>query len=341
MLESASVDAIFIADKSNAFYYSGYYNPDCFVLILQNEAYYITDSRYEVEAKSSLPACWQLVICGLQEQLRFVQDKLRVCSRIGYESDIPLSLFREIEQDTMTAVSEHIAIHRMRKTPVEIAKIAYAESIVDNTFATLMKSEIREGVTERQLANRIRYIMEEFGAEGLAFDSIVAFGENSAKPHARPSNRQLKRGDNIVIDIGAKYQGYCSDFTRTVSFGEPTSEYVSAYEAVLGANLVAIDRINAGISAAQADTISRDYIAKCGYGAYFNHSLGHGVGIDIHEPPYLRADNGLTLQDGMVFTVEPGIYLEGKFGIRIEDLCYMENGCVTVIDRSDKKLISI
>ena len=177
------------------------------------------------------------------------------------------------------------------------------------------------------------------GAEGTAFDTIVAFGENAAMPHAVPSERALKKGDCVLMDFGAKYAGYCSDFTRTVCFGAPTVAFREAYDIVLRSHLAALTYIQSGGRiCAEADRIARDIVDSSSFKGLFTHTLGHGVGIEIHESPSLGKQSKDLLEDGSVFTVEPGIYVEGEFGIRIESLAKIENCKLTVIDRSDKEI---
>ena len=183
--------------------------------------------------------------------------------------------------------------------------------------------------------------MAALGAEDTAFDTIVAFGKNSAVPHHETGEAALVKNQVVLIDTGAKVNGYCSDITRTAFFGEPDDEFLNVYDAVLNANLKAESEICAGITSKAADKIARDKLKSRGYGEYFTHSLGHGVGLEIHEKPYLSPRSDETLSENAVFTVEPGVYIEGKFGIRIEDTCLMSGGRAVRLFSDGKELTVI
>ena len=198
-------------------------------------------------------------------------------------------------------------------------------------------SHLYEGMTERELKKFVEDRMSALGGEGAAFDTIVAFGKNAAVPHHETGDAQLIANQAVLIDTGAKVNGYCSDITRTAFFGEPDDEFLKAYNAVLDANVKAEEEIYVGLSGKAADKIVRDVLTARGYGEYFTHSLGHGVGLEIHESPYLSPKSDEILDNGTVFTVEPGVYIDGRFGIRIEDTCIMENGRAKRLFTDDKK----
>lgn len=197
------------------------------------------------------------------------------------------------------------------------------------------------GITEKEIADYIQNKMTECGANGASFDIIVAFGSNSAVPHHKTGDTRLKNDMPVLIDMGANYCGYMSDLTRTCFFGTPSDDFVNAYQATLGANLLAEEKIFEGISVSEADKIARDYLTKCGYGNAFTHSLGHGVGLEIHEYPFLSPKGKGNIVSGMAFTVEPGVYFDGKFGVRIEDTVLMNGGKVERLFTDDKRLIII
>ena len=181
--------------------------------------------------------------------------------------------------------------------------------------------------------------MRQLGAEDVSFDTIIAFGVNAAVPHHETSSDTLKENSCILMDFGCKYKGYCSDITRTLYFGQPDSEFLSAYDLVLSANVLAEEEIFAGMTGKNGDKIARDYLDKNGIGQYFTHSLGHGIGLNIHESPYLSRKGEEVLTDNMVFSIEPGVYFDGKFGIRIEDTVLLSGGKVKRLFNDDKKLI--
>ena len=226
----------------------------------------------------------------------------------------------------------------MIKSQREIDNIIKAQSITDLAFSEVLK-DLKEGVSEIEIAAKIEYIFLKNGAE-IAFDSIVAFGENGASPHAHRTNRKLKSGDFVTMDIGAKWNGYCSDMTRTVGFGALSQEQIDVYNIVLNAQQTAENSIRAGMSGHDADKISRDIISNAGYGEYFTHSLGHSVGVDIHEEIRLSPTaKDAIIKNNMVMTVEPGIYIPNKFGIRIEDTVLIKDNIANNLAKSDKKLI--
>jgi Xaa-Pro aminopeptidase len=190
--------------------------------------------------------------------------------------------------------------------------------IADETFARILE-QVRTGVTERELAARLELELAMRGAEGASFETIVAFGERSALPHARPGARELRRGDVVLFDFGAVADGYVSDITRTIAFGEPPSEMRDVYALVLEASSAAADGIRAGMTGPEADALARDVIEAAGHGSRFGHSLGHGIGLEVHEAPRLGRKSRDVLEAGMTVTIEPGVYLEDVGGVRIED----------------------
>ena len=195
---------------------------------------------------------------------------------------------------------------------------------------------IEAGMTEEQVAWELEKTMRELGAEGPSFDTIVGAGPNGALPHHRADATVIKAGDPVVIDMGASYQGYCSDLTRTLFVGEPDDTFRGIYNTVLHAQLEAEARVTAGMTGKETDAIARDIIAEAGHGDEFGHSLGHGIGLAVHESPGVGPNSDGTIEDGMVFTVEPGIYMPGWGGVRIEDMAVMENGRARVLSRASK-----
>ena len=229
---------------------------------------------------------------------------------------------------------------RSLKDESEIAAIRKAQSITDAAFLEILDF-IKPGKTEKEIAAYLEYCMRRLGADGLAFETIAAGGPNSAMPHAVPGDRPLQQGDFFTMDYGAAWGGYCSDMTRTVAIGEPTDEMRKVYETVLAAQLTGIGKAVAGVSCRAVDAAARDFIYGAGYEGCFGHSLGHSVGIEIHELPGFSpsADPGVTAREGMVITVEPGIYLEGRFGVRIEDMVWFSPDGTKDLTNSSKELI--
>ncbi|GIO42729.1 M24 family metallopeptidase [Paenibacillus apis] len=226
---------------------------------------------------------------------------------------------------------------RIRKSPEEIKRMRHAVKLIEQVLELSLK-QIKEGVTENELVAEVEYQIRKLGADGPSFDSMVLFGEKTALPHGVPGERKLQSGDMIMFDIGVYANGYASDITRTFGFGELAAEQIKIYETVLAANEAAIAAIKPGVTFGSIDKAARDVIEAAGYGPYFNHRLGHGLGIDVHEFPSVHGQNELFLREGNVFTVEPGIYVPGVAGVRIEDDVTVTDSGVDVLTSFPKHL---
>ena len=337
LYEKLNLDAIVVFSKSNTFYLSGFESSNCQIVITKDNQYFVTDDRYINEAKIVLQDRFK-VVSGDIELISFLVGDAKT---VGWDSDVPYQTYKLLYDNFGTRlvdVQPTIEEFRMIKSQQEIDNIIKAQSITDLALKEVLK-DLKEGVSEIEIAAKIEYIFLKNGAE-IAFDSIVAFGENGASPHAHRTNRTLKSGDLVTMDIGAKWNGYCSDMTRTVGFGELSQAQIDAYNLVLKAQQTAEDEIRVGMSGADADKIARDIISNAGFGEYFTHSLGHSVGVDIHERMNLspKSKNDI-IKNNMVMTVEPGIYIPNKFGIRIEDTVLIKDNKANQLAKSDKKLI--
>lgn len=224
------------------------------------------------------------------------------------------------------------------KSAEEIDLMKKAQRITETALSNIIH-RIKAGITETELAAEIDKEFIKLGADGSAFPSIVAFGESAAECHHIPTERKLEKGEIVLIDIGAKFNGYCSDMTRTFCYGIPDRKMSEIYAIVLGAQQSALRHIKAGMTCREADAIAREYIAANGYGKEFIHTLGHGVGKEVHEAPRLAVGNDIPLEAGMVVTVEPGIYIEGWGGVRIEDMAVIKNDGIDNLTAFDKKFI--
>ena len=227
------------------------------------------------------------------------------------------------------------------KNDWEKENIAKACEIAEDAFLALLP-EIKEGMTETEIAALLEYNMRKRGAQGLSFATIVAFGAHAAVPHHETGNAKLKFGDEILIDFGCKVNGYCSDITRTFLFGDDKNraEFKKAYNAVLTAHNLVKEQLKSGMTGVEADAIARNYLTQAGYGKLFTHSLGHGIGLNVHEQPSLSPRGVNILKDGMVFSDEPGVYAAGEYGIRIEDTVTLHNGKVeSFMSKTDRNLI--
>jgi Xaa-Pro aminopeptidase len=233
--------------------------------------------------------------------------------------------------------SKALKLARSSKTEYELEQIKKACNIAQNAYASAI-SKVRKGMTELELKDLIVTEMINLGADCESFDTIVAFGKNSAVPHHRTGESKLEDNSVILVDTGCMVNGYCSDITRTAYFGKPSEKFLSVYNAVLSANLTAIDNITDGTNTLDADAYARNLLKEKGYGENFTHSLGHGVGLEIHEFPTLSPKKSDDLSNGMVFTIEPGAYFDGEFGVRIEDTVALINGKVERLFNDSKEL---
>ena len=228
---------------------------------------------------------------------------------------------------------------RVMKNEQELQWMEKAESIGDAAFSYIL-GELKAGVTELEIAAKLEYYMRSHGAEGTSFDTIVASGYHSAMPHAVPSEKKLEPGDFVTMDFGCIYDGYCSDMTRTVAVGHVTDEMQTVYDTVLNAQLAGIAACKAGVTGRDVDAAGRKIIEAAGYGDAFGHGFGHGVGLEIHEAPVASPRGEAPLPAGSIVTAEPGIYLPGKFGVRIEDMLYViEDGCIDLTDASKQLIV--
>jgi Xaa-Pro aminopeptidase len=230
----------------------------------------------------------------------------------------------------------------MVKNEKEVAKMSQAAEITDQVYQKILKV-VKSGMSEKDLAKLILTFFEELGADGLSFDIIVVSGKNGALPHGQPSNKIIQEGELITVDFGCKYQGYCSDFTRTfaISGKEINPKLKEIYQVVKEAQWQGIQAVKAGIKCKEIDKIVRDYIQQKGYGEYFIHSTGHGLGIEVHEQPYVSSQDNTILQPGMVITIEPGIYIPDFGGVRIEDDVLVTATGYQLLTKSSRELISV
>lgn len=339
ILKEYGVDAALVITASDTFYLSGYESTNCRILITDEREYFFTDMRYLEEAKNAIGDRFEVCLGGIEEIKAIVEDigvkTLGVEENITYSEYKSLKeLFKDVE---FVAIDEAFATLRAVKSEREISLIKTAQSVTEIAFREILPY-IKEGVSEIEIAARLEYIMLKNGCE-LAFDSIVAFGENGSKPHAHRSERKLAKGEFVTMDFGAKYKGYCSDMTRTVALGAVDERKARAYNAVLEANKLAEKAIKPGEKCCDIDGVARKYLAKFGLDKFFSHSLGHSVGVDIHEMPAFSPRCETVLEKGMIITVEPGVYLEGDFGLRIEDMALVTESGVEILTHADKNLI--
>jgi len=343
-LAEKELDGIFISQPQNRYYLSGFDGSVGYLLITPKNTILATDFRYLEQVKRQAPDYQLFQISGNVSDwfLRLVAEV--DLKKLGFEAqDINYAMYRQLTEALnknksslqLVPVDGLVESLRAVKEPEEIELIARAVATTDKAFEYI-EDVIRADMTEKEVAWELEKFQREQGSQPLPFDIIVASGPNSALPHAKPSERKINAGEPIVIDMGAKIGGYASDFTRTVCLGEPDDTFKKVYDTVLGAQLTAIALIKEGMSGEEADSFARTVINEAGYAEAFGHSLGHGVGLAEHEQPRLGPNSKDILTSGMIFSIEPGIYLPGWGGVRIEDLVVMEKGEIRVLSKARK-----
>ena len=340
-LSQHEADAFLVTKTENKNYLSMFYSTSFDLVITPDRNYIITDFRY-VEAARELEPLYTVVMTDPKFSLMdfLAQQKF---SSLGLEFKVAtIDFYAQLDEKMpwmdivpFDGVVEDI---RIIKDAGELANIAHAEKIGDMAFSYIL-DEIRPGVSEKEIALKLELKMRELGAERLSFDTIVVSGERSSMPHGHPSEKLIEIGDFVTMDFGCVYNGYCSDMTRTVAVGKVSEEQKRVYDIVLRAQMAVCDGITAGMAASDADAIARDIIAAEGFGEYFGHGLGHGIGLEIHEAPTANPRSKEILRENMLVTIEPGIYLPGKFGVRIEDLSIVTNSAIINLTKSAKELI--
>lgn len=326
-------DCALITSDVNRRYYTGLRSSAGTLLVFPQKAYLIIDFRYIEKARASVRNCEVIEESELCAQLDFLMEKhgAKVCAVEAAELTVAeLNRFRSKLKCELLAdgsLSSLIERQRLVKSPAEIEKIKAAQSIAEMGFAHMLEY-IREGRTEKETALELDFFMLRNGADAVSFDTIVLSGKNTSLPHGTPGERRFRRGDFVLMDFGAQVDGYHSDMTRTVAVGEADGSMRAVYDIVLRAQLAALDMLRSGVSGKEYDAAARKVITDSGYGEAFGHSLGHGVGLDIHEKPYCSPKREAVLPAGAVVTCEPGIYIPSVFGVRIEDMAVVrENGC--------------
>ena len=327
-----------ITDKINRRYFSGI-DIDEGYLILSKNPVYLTDSRYFFALKDKLKNT--KISCQLYVDLNSIKKELENQNIKKFYIDYDIITLTEYNEYKSLGVElcngSEIKLQRAVKTKEEISYIKKACNITEKAVEEAF-SKLKVGITEKQVKDILVKYMIDNGAEGESFDTIVAFGKNSAVPHHQTGETKLSKNSVVLIDTGCKYNGYCSDITRTAYFGSPSDEFLFRYNAVLTANEKAQSEITSSITSTLADGIARNYLKLVNLDKYFTHSLGHGVGLEIHEHPYLSPKRDSELINNMVFTIEPGVYFENEYGIRIEDTVCLTNGKVERLFNDSKKL---
>lgn len=337
-------EAYLILSRPNIKYLTGFSLDDGYLIVTEKKSVMLADSRYIEAAQSSALGCDEIIqLKAPSEQLPEILKSLDITQVYTEESNISVADLRRIEKLLDISVKAEktdsvITALRRSKKDYEKKKILEAQAIAEAAFSHIL-GFIKVGVTERELGLDLDYFMLKNGAEALSFDTIAISGKNTSKPHGVPSDKIIEDGDFVTMDYGAVVDGYHSDMTRTVAVGHATDKMVTVYNTVLKAQQACLDILKAGISCRDADAAARDVIREAGFGSYFGHGTGHGVGIDIHEAPSLSPRSDAILQAGDVVTDEPGIYIPGEFGVRIEDMAFILPEGYENLTKCEKSLI--
>jgi Xaa-Pro aminopeptidase len=356
-LSAEKLDAVLISKMENIRYLSSFSGSTGYMIVDQKNAYIFVDFRYVEQVKKETSKIEIIHTSRSQsgEVCEFIKKKKY--KKIAVEGGhLSLNNFRAFEEQIaksqkLIAASAFIENERMEKSKDEIALIKKAVDLSDHAFYQMISKGKENFInkSESEIAAKLEYYMKCGGAQSPSFESIVAFGTNSAYPHYKPSSgvivkpKSKKAGDGsfLKIDFGAKLNGYCSDMTRTVLIGKPSQKHLDIYKIVLEAQLTAISMAKPGMSGMQIDKIARDVITKYGYKDNFGHGLGHGVGLEIHEGPTVSALGEVIVKENMVFTIEPGVYIPGFGGVRIEDIVVMEKKGCKILTKTTKEIIII
>jgi Xaa-Pro aminopeptidase len=336
------IDGMLITSQYNRRYLSGFSGSSGVVLISADRAQFITDFRYIEQAAKECQGFEIVKHTGtIPEEVAKQANALGI-QKLGFEEDhltfSSYNLYKKEVSCELTPVSGVIEKLRLIKTDAEIKILKVAADIADAAFKHILDF-ISPGRTELEVSNELEFFMRKAGAVSSSFDIIVASGYRSALPHGVASDKVIEKGDFVTLDFGAYYQGYVSDITRTVAVGEPEEKLKEIYAIVLEAQLRGMNGIKPGMTGKEADALTRDYITEKGYGEYFGHSTGHGIGLEVHEGPALSFRSDLVLEPGMLVTVEPGIYIPGLGGVRIEDDTLITKEHNEALTHSTKELI--
>jgi Xaa-Pro aminopeptidase len=346
-LAEHNLDAFLVAFSPNLRYLTNFTGSSANLLVTPRESILFTDPRYTIQAKAeSGSSCRIAIVKGRLTPAVAAAIARRGLKRVGYEpARMTCDRYEALKsalpmRASLEPVAGWVEELRMVKSPDEIARVRRSVEVNSRAFEQAA-ARLRPGVTERDFAAELEYRMRRLGAEKPAFETLVAGGARSALPHAQPTAAPLRSGDLVVVDMGAFVDGYASDMTRMLYLGRPGAKVKRTYRAVLEAQLAAIDAVRAGVPAARVDRAARAVLKSHGLDRFFVHSTGHGLGLEIHEPPSLRAREKTPLQAGMAITIEPGVYLEGWGGIRIEDTVLVTGTGCEILTPTSKALREI
>ena len=331
-----------LTNEKQRLYLTGFFATDGYVVVSDGKKFLFVDPRYFYAAQKALKNSDVTVVKGFKnEAFEFLKSTGKKDLYIDYTktSISEAEEYGELGFSLKDCSKDMVASMKI-KSDEELKNIKKACAIAEASLKCVLPL-IKEGISELELAAALEAEFKKHGASNSSFETIVAFGKNAAVPHHETGKTRLKNNECVLIDFGCLYKGYCSDMTRTFFYGKPDKQFKKAYEAVLEAHLAAEKGIYAGIECVAADKIARDILEERGYGKYFTHSLGHGIGVNIHEPPAVSPKGKGTLENRMVFSIEPGVYLDGKFGIRIENTVTLRGGKVVPFMKMTRKLVTL
>lgn len=341
-MAAQGIEGLIVNSPVNIYYLSGFSGTTAVLYVSQQQALLLTDFRYLEQAAAEAEG--YEIIPVQKNSMEILAKLISTTNKIGFEEKfVTVDYYNKLSEqinaeDFLVPASDLLSEMRQTKDETEIAIITQAVKIADDALANTLPL-IKEGISEQEIAINLEFEMRKAGASGVSFDFIVASGARSAMPHGRASAKKISAGEIILMDIGAKYQGYCSDLTRTFFFGQPDEKFKELYEIVLKAQDTAIKAIKPGVQGKEIDAAARKIIADAGYGEFFGHDLGHSVGLEIHERPGFGGKEEEIIKPGMIITVEPGIYLQGWGGIRTEDMVLVTKNGVKVLTQSPKQFI--
>ncbi|AND85217.1 M24 family metallopeptidase [Clostridium tyrobutyricum] len=345
-MNQKGLDGVLLLGDPNRNYLSGFTGNESYSLITKNQAFFITDSRFTQQAKQQVEDYEVLEYSKSGSFVDFLSDLVQETSikRLGFEENIITYSIYKLYKSKVNCdfIPMHGIVEKIRiiKDDEELKLIKSAAEIADKAFAHMI-DYIKPGMTEIQIGLELEFYMKKLGASDLSFPSIVASGVRSSLPHGEATNKVVNRGEFLTLDFGCIYREYCSDMTRTLVIGKPSDKMVEMYSIVLEAQKLALKEYKPGVPAMEVDAVARNYISNRGYGEYFGHSLGHGVGREIHESPVIGYRNKSKLVENMVVTDEPGIYIPDFGGLRIEDLLVVTKDGGKVLSKSPKEMICI
>lgn len=344
VLKSES-EAVIISSEVNRFYFTGFAASDGFLVITKSDSVFFTDSRYIEAAGNKISVCRTELFKSMKETLLPYFENNGITTLYTESENLTVSMFEGFKKafpfctvKALPETEEVMGAKRSVKTELEVEKIVTAQRIAEKAFDHIL-GYIKPGVTDKEIALELEYFMLRNGADGLSFETIAVSGKNSSMPHGVPTQKKVEDGDFITMDYGALFEGYHSDMTRTVAVGKISDEQKKVYDTVLNAQKASLEVLKPGLLCSDADKAARDVIAVAGYGEFFGHGTGHGVGVEIHELPSVSPRSGATLEPGNIVTVEPGIYLPGKFGVRIEDMALINENGSRNLTNAPKELI--